>query len=394
MNTTEYYKFTCEAGDDPASAELLIFDAIGNWEDIGEVSAKGFARDLAALPKSIRRIDLHINSPGGSLFDASAIYSRLADHPSQKHVYIDGLAASAASIVAMVGHKIFMRANATMMMHLPQGISLGNADDMRKMAGALDTVTESMINIYSKRTALPRDEIRNLLAAETWFSPQQAVEKGFADEVRGVVKAAASLGDQKYIFNGSTFDLSRFRRIPAFATNNQTEGKENMATQPKPPKEDETPTPPAGSAPETATDGKPPKPAPAPPPEPPPNVAAAPPPIAAATESDLDRGVRQERERVTALQALDRPATHAIIEAAIKDGKSVADVTAACIDAMDKAGKQSARRQDASVLNTVRGSDSGLMNDDGDDEDFGALLTRKVKAGLKARGQRALNSRN
>jgi ATP-dependent protease ClpP protease subunit len=389
MTPNEYYKFTCEAGDEPSSAELLIFDAIGNWEDIGEVSAKAFARDLASLPRSVKRIDLHINSPGGSLFDASAIYSRLADHPSQKHVYIDGLAASAASIVAMVGHKIYIRSNATMMMHLPSGLSIGNADDMRKMAGALDTVTESMINIYAKRSALPRAEIRDLLAAETWFSPQQAVDKGFADEVRGVVKAAASLGENKYIFNGATFDLSRFRRIPAFANNNQPQGTATMPNETKPPKEDETPTPPPTTAPETETP---------PPVDPPPNVPATSPGTVAppaAAESDLERGRRLERERVTALQALDRPATHAIIEAAIKDGKTVADVTAACIDAMDKSGKQSARRMDANVLNTVRGSDSGLMDDDGNPEDFGALLTKKVRSALKSRGQRsAIHSRN
>jgi len=380
----EYYKFTCEAGDEPLTAELLIFDAIGNWEEIGEVSAKAFARDLGALPKSVKRIDLHINSPGGSLFDASAIYSRLADHPSTKYVYVDGLAASAASIVAMIGHKIYIRSNATMMMHLPSGLAIGNADDMRKMAGALDTVTESMINIYAKRSSLPRDEIRGLLAAETWFSPQQAVEKGFADEVRGVVKAAASLGDHKYIFNGSTFDLSRFRKIPAFADQQKTEGNKPMAQAEKP---EPTPTPkPEPPAPEP----KPTKPkaetAPSPNPDPPP-------PPAATGETDVERGRREERERVTALQALDRPATHDIIQAAIKDGKTVADVTSACIDAMDKAGKQSARRQDASVLNRVRGSDSGIMTED-DPEDFGALLTRKVKSCLKSRGQRAINSRN
>src|SRR5215471_2081282 len=135
----EFYRFRCEAGDEPSAAELLIYDAIGNWEDIGEVSAKGFAASLDKLPKSIKRLDIHINSPGGSLFDASAIYSRLADHPSQKVVYIDGLAASAATIVAMVGHKIYVRANASGMIHLPSGLAIGNADDMRKMAGALDT---------------------------------------------------------------------------------------------------------------------------------------------------------------------------------------------------------------------------------------------------------------
>src|SRR5262252_8587188 len=97
----EWYRFRCE-GDEPTAAELLIFAAIGDWEDMGEIGAKSFAKDLAALSKSVKRLDIHINSPGGSLTEAQAIYSRLADHPSNKHVYIDGIAASAASIVAMV----------------------------------------------------------------------------------------------------------------------------------------------------------------------------------------------------------------------------------------------------------------------------------------------------
>src|SRR5215831_21040598 len=213
----DFYKFRCESGDEPSAAELLIFAAIGDWEDIGEVSAKMFAKDLSSLPKSVKRLDIHINSPGGSLFEASAIYSRLADHASKKMVYIDGLAASAASIVAMVGHKIFVRSNANMMIHLPSGLVVGNADDMRKMAGALDTVTESMINIYARRSGQTRESLRDMLAAETWMTAEQAVEHGFADEVRGVVKAAAMLGENRANFNGTEFDLSRFHNIPAFS---------------------------------------------------------------------------------------------------------------------------------------------------------------------------------
>jgi ATP-dependent protease ClpP protease subunit len=384
MNTRDYYRFTCEAGDEPASAELLIYDAIGNWEEIGEVSAKAFARDLGALPKSVKRIDLHINSPGGSLFDAQAIYSRLADHPSQKMVYIDGLAASAASIVAMVGHKIYIRANATIMIHLPSGFAIGNADDMRKMAGALDTLTESMLNVYSKRSGQVRDVIRAMLAAETWLSPEQAVANGFADEVRGVVKAAASLGDHRVNFNGQTFDLSRFRNIPAFAEQQQRGNQHMSQNQNPPPSAEQNPTPtPTQPTPEPTTTPTAPSPTPTPTPPPPPQTAA---------ESDLDRGTRIERERVTALQALDRPATHTIVMDAIKNGKSVADITAACIDAMDKAGKQTARRSDASVLNTVRGSDAGAAEDE---DDFGVRLTKAVQSKLKQRGQRsALHSRN
>lgn len=385
----EFYRFRAEAGEEPTSAELMIFDVIGNWEEIGEISAKGFAKALAELPQSVKRLDIHINSPGGSLFDASAIYSRLADHPSQKHVYIDGLAASAATIVAMVGHKIFIRANANMMIHLPSGLAIGNAHDMRKVATALDTITESMVNVYNKRTGQERDQIRSWLDAETWMSPEQAVERGFADEVRGVVKAAAMTGENRAMFNGIEFDLSRFRNRPAFS-GQQTE---ETPTMPKPNKPkvraEETPTPPETETPETTTEQPTPPESPPAQPAAPPEQPAAP---AAAAASDYERGVNDERARVAALQALDRPATHEIVANAIKDGKKASDIVAQIVDAMDKAGKQTARHADATVLSQIPGSDGG---DTVPANNFGASIKSRVRARMKGRrGERPVHSRN
>jgi ATP-dependent protease ClpP protease subunit len=373
--------------DEPDNAELLIFAPIGDWEDMGDVSAKAFARDLAALPKSVKRLDIHINSPGGSLFEASAIYSRLADHPSNKIVYVDGLAASAASLVAMVGHKIYVRANATIMIHMPSGIVMGNADDMRHMAGALDTVTESMINVYSKRTKLPRDEIRTLLAAESWFDPDTAVEKGFADEVRGVVKAAALTGHNRAVFNGVEFDLSRFHKVPAFNATTPTE-RPNMNTNPSatgdpapgsttPPAPPTPPTPPAAPPPPAHQPTPPTPPAHQPTP---PAHQPTPPAHQPGNETDLERGRREERERVTNLQKLSRPATAAIVEAAIKEGKQPSDIYEACITAMDKANKRTARMSDAAELDRIPPSDG---SPGGDDNDFANVLRGKVAARRK-----------
>ena len=415
MNENEpFYRFRCEATGEPDAAELLIFAAIGDWEDMGEVSAKGFARDLAALPKSVKRIDIHINSPGGSLFEANAIYSRLADHRSNKHVYIDGIAASAASIIAMVGPNIYIRANATMMIHSPSGIVMGNADKIRKMAGALDVVTESMINIYSKRTKLERDEIRSMLTAETWFDPKTAVEKGFADEERGVVKAAA-LGGNKVIFNGAVFDLSRFHNVPAFNAQTQTERQ----TMPKKPKVNDDAG--GGTAethegegegngngngngnggeehtehtehtettrPAPATQPKPKAPTPPPGQKTPPQHAAA-----SAEETDFDKGIKAERDRVTALQALSRPATAKIVADAIANGQTVADITAACIEAMDKASQQRDRHTDSSVLNGSPASDGPDGENQG--KAFGSQITAEVEKKMKARGSRMRVSRS
>ena len=389
---TDYYRFTCTADDEPAVAELLIFDAIGNWEEIGEVSAKAFARDLAGLPNSVKRINLHINSPGGSLFDASAIYSRLADHPSNKHVYIDGLAASAASIVAMVGHKIYIRANAQMMIHAPGGVAIGTAEDMRRMASALDSINESMINVYAKRTGQTRDALRTMLAAETWLSPEAAVEKGFADEVRGVVKAAAMVGPNRAIFNGVEFDLRHCRNVPAFnAQHTQqptTEGTTDM------PQANPAPPPSAPGAPQAPAPGTsqphpgteqpaPHKPTPSPQSEP------APPRQPPQSEpEEAENAVARERQRVAALMELDRPHTRGIVAAAIKDGRQASDIIGELMQAMDNASRVGDRRSDASVLDDIPGSDGGA-NGGNRAEDYGTRLTAAVQARVKARGQRS-----
>ena len=380
-----FYQFRAEAGDEPASAELLIFDVIGNWEDIGEIGAKAFARDLGALPKSVKRLDIHINSPGGSVSEANAIYSRLADHPSNKMIYIDGIAASAATLIAMVGHKIYMRSNATMMIHLPSALAIGTSDDMRTMAAALDSVTESMLNLYAKRTGSERDAIRALMKAETWMSAQDAVEKGFADEVRGVVKAAAAVGENKVMFNGTIFDLSRFRNVPAFTATAETPTKENpMETKPAvttpaatttPP--ESTSTPPATTTPPAATTT-------------PPVTATATPPA----QSEYDKGIAAERARIAALQKYDKPATHAIVVKAITEGKTVADITEELFAALEKGAQNAARHADASQMDHI--PPSGETTAEGEGADFGTRLTTAVKAKLQQRGHKSvlLHSRN
>jgi ATP-dependent protease ClpP protease subunit len=384
-----YYTFRAEAVEEPENAELLIFDVIGNWEDIGEVSAKGFARDLAKLPTSVKRLEIHINSPGGSVFDASAIYSRLADHRSEKIVYIDGLAASAASIVAMVGHKIYIRANANMMIHLPSGLAVGNADDMRAMAGALDSITESMVNVYQKKTNRDREEIRALMAAETWMSPQQALEQGFADEMRGVIKAAAMVDNKRAVFNGVEFDLSRFHNVPTFGAQQQARRETPMAAKPKvtattKEAEEETPTPPAEQPTPPAT--KEPKPPPPQDPEKEKEEEAAC-PAAADADAEYQRGVRAERGRIAALQKYDRPHTHDLIVKAIAEGKTVEDITEQLFSALEKGGQQAARRADANALNEIPATDGGADGGDASQE-LGGRLKKAVKARLKARGQR------
>jgi len=179
-------------------AEVAIYDEIGAYG----VSAKGFLAELGALPDGTP-VDLRLNSPGGSVFDAVAIHNALSRHAGTVTVWIDGIAASAASYVAMAGDAIVMPENAFLMIHDPSGLVMGTAADMRDMAGTLDKIAGSMTRGYAGRSGKPEDEIAGLMAAETWFSAAEALEAGLATQLAEPVRIAAS------------FDIARFRNAPA-----------------------------------------------------------------------------------------------------------------------------------------------------------------------------------
>ncbi len=178
-------------------AEVLIYDEIGAYG----VSAKGFLAELGALPDD-SAIDLRFNSPGGSVFDAVAIHNALSRHAGAVTVWIDGIAASAASYIAMAGDEIVMPENAFLMIHDPFGMVIGTAADMRDMAGTLDKIAGSMTRGYAAKSGKPEDEIAALMAAETWFGAAEALEAGLATRMAEPVRIAAS------------FDIARFRNAP------------------------------------------------------------------------------------------------------------------------------------------------------------------------------------
>ena len=168
------------------SADISIFDEIGFFG----VNAKQFIGDLKAI--DAKTIKLAINSPGGSVFDALAMYNALRQHPANVEVTVLGVAASAASLVAMAGDTIVMPENAFMMIHNPLNFAYGNADELREMADVLDKIGASLVATYANRTGLPEAEIKSLLDAETWLNAEEAVLKGFADELQPALKVAAS----------------------------------------------------------------------------------------------------------------------------------------------------------------------------------------------------------
>ncbi|HGD0954295.1 TPA: head maturation protease, ClpP-related [Streptococcus agalactiae] len=145
-----------------------------------EVTPQLFKNDLLA---GTGDITLWINSPGGDVFAAAQIYNMLMDYQGDVHVIIDGLAASAASVIAMAGTTVSMSPVAMMMIHNPWTFAQGEAKDMAKVIEMLGEIKESIINAYELRTGLSRTKISHLMDSESWFNAKQAVELGFADKV-------------------------------------------------------------------------------------------------------------------------------------------------------------------------------------------------------------------
>lgn len=161
-------------------AQVTIYDEIGF---LG-VSADAFMRELAQIPGDI---ELHLNSPGGDVFDGIAIFNQLKQRPGVVSVVVDGLAASAASFIAQAaspGH-LAMAPHSQLMIHDGFGMSIGNAADMREMADLLDKTSDNIAGIYADRTGKPAAYWRDKMRAETWLDDREAVAEGLADYVLG-----------------------------------------------------------------------------------------------------------------------------------------------------------------------------------------------------------------
>ena len=189
-NNQSWYSINAKAND---TAEISIYDEIGFWG----VSAASFAQDLKSCGNNLKQINLHIHSPGGDVFDGIAIYNLLKNHPANVTVYIDGLAASMASVIAMAGNEVIMPENAMMMIHKPWGIQGGDAEDMRKYADLLDKVENTLIPAYANKTGKTPEELAEMLSAETWLNGKECVEQGFADKLAEPLVAMASIKSRK-----------------------------------------------------------------------------------------------------------------------------------------------------------------------------------------------------
>jgi ATP-dependent Clp protease protease subunit len=166
-------------------AEIFLYDAIvsdeAEAEWFGGVAAAPFVKALRGI--EAKTINLRINSPGGSVFAARAMEQALRDHPARVVAHIDGVAASAATFIAMAADEVVMAKGALFMIHKAWGVAMGNSDDLMETAGLLEKIDGTLVDTYAERTKQKPEQIAEWLAAETWFSADEAVAHGFADRV-------------------------------------------------------------------------------------------------------------------------------------------------------------------------------------------------------------------
>lgn len=195
--------------------ELLLYAEISNemwWGD--EVTPKQVDADLKALGE-LDQLNVRINSPGGNVFAGQAIYSIIKRHEAKvKNAYIDGLAASMATVIPLACHKVYMFSNATQMIHKPEGSVSGTADLMRQRADMIDKMEGIILDIYEEKTGLDRKQLQDMLRAETWMTAKEALEYGFIDEIEEGMKVAACLDGDFLVFGDTRVNLAKCQNFP------------------------------------------------------------------------------------------------------------------------------------------------------------------------------------
>jgi len=204
MKNRHWFRFNDKAAD-ASIAEIHILDVIGSWDDdwiarnygydMG-VTARAFVEQLAALPAEVTALHVRINSPGGDVQAGINIANALREQMSKGRTvetFIDGMAASIASVIAMAGSKVHIADNALLMIHDPWTIGIGNSGEMRKLADILDTMRDQAVATYRWHSKLEAEAIAELMSAETWMDADEAIANGFAtDKIEGL-RAAASI---------------------------------------------------------------------------------------------------------------------------------------------------------------------------------------------------------
>lgn len=237
------FRAAAEENDAP---ELILYGDIASetwWGD--EVTPRQFTEELDALG-AVPEIVVRINSGGGDVFAANAIYTRLKDNAAKITVKIDGWAASAATIVAMAGDVIEIPGNGVFMVHDPSMGLLGyfNEADLVKLTDEIKVIKQSIVNGYALKTGKPADEIASIMAAETWYDGKQAVEAGFCDKLMFEDAETTVENGAKIVVNSVSLDLNRYPNMTISLLNRLTArtpgGFSNTITQNTPKRSEES----------------------------------------------------------------------------------------------------------------------------------------------------------
>lgn len=182
-----------------STADVFLYGEVTKyaWEEYGEVSSTLFKQELDDLGE-VDTLNLHINSPGGSVFEGITIFNMLKMHKAKVNVYVDALAASIASVIAMCGDQIYMHKNSMMMIHHAWTYASGNAQQLRKAADDIEKISKSSSMTYVERAGdkLTEDKLEELLTEETWLSAEEALSYGLCDVVLEANEAVASISER------------------------------------------------------------------------------------------------------------------------------------------------------------------------------------------------------
>ena len=187
-----YSKALCKVEKNESALDIYLYDDICDknsdwtaWEEVESETGAKYIADLIASAGDVKEINVHINSYGGFLDQGVAIYTQLCASAAQITTYVDGVAASIASLIAMAGNKVVMGKCSLLMIHKPWTCACGNAKDFRKLADDLDVMSEAISNAYLDKAngKLSKEKLTELLDAETWLTAEECKAYGLCDEI-------------------------------------------------------------------------------------------------------------------------------------------------------------------------------------------------------------------
>ena len=225
----KFWKWRNQADGEPEARVLELYGTIASesWFD-DDVTPQMFKDELFADDGDVV---IYLNSPGGDCIAASQIYTMLMDYRGNVTIKIDGIAASAASVIAMAGTSVLMAPTSLMMIHNPMTAAFGSKDEMEKAIEMLEEVKESIINAYELRTGLSRARISHLMDSETWMNAKRAIELGFADGMLTDEKVMAEM--PAFEFSDRAVEMALINKITAKTRKDTPVNKQEPEPEPK-----------------------------------------------------------------------------------------------------------------------------------------------------------------